>query len=74
MKFFLPVLAASLLAASCTESLEKVSDTRRQQRIDRANADLPLASGASDGLGSFISKKYEPATTASKPADAKQYP
>lgn len=71
MKFFLPLLAAIFLA-SCTESLEKASDTRRQQRIDRANADLPLASGASDGLGNFISKKYDPATTASKPSEGVQ--
>ena len=42
MKVLLLGLAASLLVASCTQSLEQVADTNRQNRMDRANADYIL--------------------------------
>jgi hypothetical protein len=59
MKVLLLGLAASLLVASCSQSLEQVADTNRQNRIDRANADLPLTSGAADGLGNIVAEKYD---------------
>jgi hypothetical protein len=51
--FGIVVLAAVSLGA-CAHPLEQVVDVRHQARIEAANADRPLVSGAADGLGRYI--------------------
>ncbi|HVT80301.1 MAG TPA: hypothetical protein VHM90_06555 [Phycisphaerae bacterium] len=69
MKVRLLGISLALLAAACTQTLEQAADSNRQLRIDRANANHPLTSGASDGLGGYIAEKYDENTTV--PAKAK---
>jgi len=68
MKFSILGIGALLLVASCTQSLEQVADTNRQVRMDRHNADMPLTSGASDGMGTYIANKFDQTAPASAPA------
>ena len=52
---------AALTLASCAHPLEQLVDAHHQARIDAANANLPLARGASDGLGAYIAQSHDAA-------------
>ena len=60
MKFTMIVATVcGFLLASCANSLEKIADESHRQRIDAANANQSLSSGAADGLGSYIAQSRE---------------
>jgi hypothetical protein len=55
----LVVTVTALVGASCAHPLETVVDARHQARIEAANANKPLGSGAADGLGRYIARSRE---------------
>jgi hypothetical protein len=55
MKLYL-TLAASLAFASCAHPLEQIVQENHELRLKEANHNLPVARGASDGLGASIAQ------------------
>lgn len=54
---FLALLCVILTLPACAaSSLEQIVETRREDRIVRANAHRPLTHGAADGLGFSIAE------------------
>jgi hypothetical protein len=66
------MLTLSMWLTGCSASLEELVEQRHQARIEAANANLPVARGATDGTGAYI-KDTPPRLTveASEPRDDK---
>jgi hypothetical protein len=51
---FMSLIAICAAMPACTTTLEQLVEQHHQERIDAANANLPVNRGATDGMGSYM--------------------
>ena len=56
MKSLMLIVTTAMMLGACTHGLESMAESRRQARMDAANANRPLSSGAGDGLGWMVAQ------------------